>query len=180
MAHSDSPADLWSGWFREYGTRLLLFARQQTRSEADAQDVLQDAIVRVWKAATKNDPAPDPPDLPLLFTAIRHAAIDHGRKTDRRTRREQASEYVVDEDRERVDWFGGRGLEQEERNAALEAALRKLPEKFREVLVLKIWGEQTFAEIAAALDISQNTAASRYRYGMEALRRSLSPAQFTS
>ena len=40
---------------------------------------------------------------------------------------------------------------------------------------MKIWNELTFAEIASALDISQNTAASRYRYGLAALKKSLSP-----
>ena len=40
----------------------------------------------------------------------------------------------------------------------------------REVIALKIEGELTFAQIAEALDISINTAASRYRYALEKLR----------
>ena len=40
----------------------------------------------------------------------------------------------------------------------------------QEVVVLKIWGELTFQEIADTLDISGNTAASRYRYALEKLR----------
>ena len=59
---------------------------------------------------------------------------------------------------------------------ALVAALDRLPEEQREVLVMKIWNELTFAEIASALNISQNTAASRYRYALAALKRNLSPA----
>jgi len=55
----------------------------------------------------------------------------------------------------------------------LQRALQELPEKFSEVIILKIWGEQTFAQIGEALDISLNTAASRYRYGLEALRKHL-------
>ena len=42
---------------------------------------------------------------------------------------------------------------------------------------MKIWGEQTFAEIGEILGISQNTAASRYRYGLEALKRHLGGAR---
>jgi RNA polymerase sigma-70 factor (ECF subfamily) len=41
------------------------------------------------------------------------------------------------------------------------------------VLVLKIWGELTFAHIATQLGISPNTAASRYRYALTALRHEL-------
>ena len=164
-------SQVWKDWFRENGGRLLLFARQQARSEADAEDVLQEAVLRLWKAEGRS--AAGPPDLPLAFTAIRHAAIDQARKTDRRIRREQGSEFVIDDVGGRVDWFGASSLEEQERREMMETALRQLPEKFREVLVQKIWGEQTFAQIAMNLGIPQNTAASRYRYGMEALRKAL-------
>ena len=49
-------------------------------------------------------------------------------------------------------------------------ALAELPVEQAEVVVLKIWHELTFAEIGQILDISPNTAASRYRYGLEKLR----------
>ncbi len=39
---------------------------------------------------------------------------------------------------------------------------------------MKIWNELTFAEIAGVLEISQNTAASRYRYALAALRKNVS------
>lgn len=71
---------------------------------------------------------------------------------------------------ELVAWFE---LPEDDTNRALQVALSKLPEKFREVITLKIWGELTFDQIGKTLDISPNTAASRYRYGMEAMRRSL-------
>jgi RNA polymerase sigma-70 factor (ECF subfamily) len=47
----------------------------------------------------------------------------------------------------------------------------RLPDIYREVITLKIWGELTFAEIAQALEIPANTAASRYRYGLVELRK---------
>jgi RNA polymerase sigma-70 factor (ECF subfamily) len=55
----------------------------------------------------------------------------------------------------------------------LIAALKLLPGEQREVLTLKIWNELTFAEIASALGISQNTAASRYRYALATLKKHL-------
>jgi RNA polymerase sigma-70 factor (ECF subfamily) len=53
----------------------------------------------------------------------------------------------------------------------LEQALRHLPPDQREVIALKIDGELTFAQIAQVLGVSPNTAASRYRYALEKLRR---------
>ena len=57
----------------------------------------------------------------------------------------------------------------------LSEALAGLPEEQRAVVHLKLWEGLTFEEIAAALDISPNTAASRYRYGLDKLRDRLRP-----
>ena len=170
----ESPSKEWKEWFRENGSRLLLFARSQTRSQADASDVLQDAMLRLWKSYCA-DEGGEPPPLPLAYTAIRHAAIDFARRNSRRTKREQNSEYLVTEADPAGDWFGTGSLEDKERAKAIQQAIEKLPDKFREVLTLKIWGDQTFAEIADALDIPLNTAASRYRYALQALRKTLKP-----
>jgi RNA polymerase sigma factor (sigma-70 family) len=53
----------------------------------------------------------------------------------------------------------------------IQDAMTKLPEIYREVITLKVWGDLTFAEIAQSLGIPANTAASRYRYGLEQLRQ---------
>ncbi len=55
----------------------------------------------------------------------------------------------------------------------VQNALAQLPVEQTEAVVLKIWYEMTFAEIGQILDISPNTAASRYRYGLAKLREIL-------
>ena len=154
----------WRDWLTQYGGRLMLFARQQTRCEADAEDVFQAALVRTWKT---HRAAPDAQVVGLTYTNIRRCAIDLGRSNDRRKRREEES---VRERGELIAWFE---LPEDDTSRALQVAMSKVPEKFREVITLKIWGNQTFDEIGKTLEISPNTAASRYRYGMEALRKSL-------
>ena len=63
----------------------------------------------------------------------------------------------------------------DETQSTLAAAVGSLPCDQREVLVLKIWNELTFNEIGSALGISQNTAASRYRYALVNLKKNLQP-----
>ena len=77
-----------------------------------------------------------------------------------------------DEDVYADPWFSSAAAD-EELKQFMEMQLRKLPSKFSEVIVLKIWGEQTFQQIAETLEISQNTVASRYRYGIDLLRKAL-------
>ena len=142
---------------------LLLFARQQTRGEADAQDLVQEALVECWGGR----PDSAPPAAARVYATIRRRAADWGRSQDRRTRREAAACEGVED-----GWFDG-GVEERERNRMLQEAIGELPGDCREVLTLKTWGGLTFAEIAQALGIPANTAASRYRYGLEHLRQVL-------
>ena len=155
---TQTHADDWHSFFSEWGDRLLLFARQQTRSLADAEDVLQEAMVHVWG---KRELFPRI-DSGLLFMQIRRVAIDRARRDKRREKREQ-----VFADAQETDMFKSAGPGN---SLDLEQAVRSLPHEQQEVLVLKIWGDQTYEAIGKALDISPNTAASRYRYGLEQLK----------
>ena len=76
---------------------------------------------------------------------------------------------------ERKNWLAPRPEEDwgRERSEGLAEALARLPDKQRTVIVLKVYEEMTFADIAAVLRISANTAASRYRYGVEKLRQQM-------
>jgi DNA-directed RNA polymerase specialized sigma24 family protein len=51
--------------------------------------------------------------------------------------------------------------------------LAKLPPEQRETVVLKIWNQYTFEEIGGLLEISPNTAAGRYRYGLQKIKAQL-------
>jgi RNA polymerase sigma-70 factor (ECF subfamily) len=171
----------WKAWLHEHGSKLLLFARQQTRSIADAEDVLQDALVKLAKKeADGTFDGGQAAWLPYIYTSIRRCAIDLGRKEDRRGKREEKSERdkIIQKGGVADPWFQSDSADDESR-VYLENGLKKLPEKFASVIILKIWGELTFAEIGKKLDISQNTAASRYRYGLEALKKHLTSAKQT-
>jgi RNA polymerase sigma-70 factor (ECF subfamily) len=168
----------WREWLQAHGPKLLLFARQQTRSHEDAEDVLQDAIVKLVEKI-RNDEFVGGSEAwqPYLYTTIRRLSIDLSRRDDRRKRREDTvgiEEVEANQDAFHP-WFESESSDDETR-AQLEKKLRELPEKFSEVIIMKIWGERTFAEIGETLGISQNTAASRYRYGLEALKKSLGGA----
>jgi RNA polymerase sigma-70 factor (ECF subfamily) len=151
----------WRRWLDDHAPRFLLFARQKSRSEADAQDLVQDAVLEAVQRGGEHQPPP----VALVFATIQRRAIDLARREDRRVAREQATmESATDA------WFDTT-VEERERAGMVQNAMSQLPEIYREVVTLKVWGELTFAEIADVLGIPANTAASRYRYGIEALRK---------
>ncbi len=157
-----APAEAdWRECFERLAPKLLLFARQWVQAAADAEDVVQEAFVRCWRHRSGQIAESQS----LYFAAVRSAALDARRREERRRRRESAVLPASDaipfacemEDREMAD--------------AVQTALRQLPIAQREVLVLRIWGELTFPEIAEVMDVAVDTAASRHRYALAALRK---------
>jgi RNA polymerase sigma-70 factor, ECF subfamily len=153
----------WKVCLSEVGPGLVLFARQWVQSIADAEDIVQEAFVRFWR---RNH---NIANRALLYATVRSIALDRIRRDSRRARREAAAMAETEQSVEPEFSF------ENESQQALVLALSGLPADQREVLVMKIWNDLTFAEIGEALGVSQNTAASRYRYGLAALRKTLPP-----
>ncbi len=151
----------WRQWLNDHASKFLLFARQKARFEADAQDLVQEAVLE----AMSRSASAKPPPVALVMATIHRRAIDSARSDDRRAVRELKVHAGTPE-----AWFDN-AVEQREYSQLIQSAMSQLPEIYREVLTLKVWGELTFAEIADTLDIPANTAASRYRYGLEELRK---------
>ena len=152
----------WEEWLEAHAGKLLLFARQQCRLPADAEDLLQEALVESWTRHA----GPGLPPLPLVYSTIRRRAIDQARSLDRRQSREQASAEMAPE------WFV-EDFDGDDDSRVVQAAMEQLPVDQREVLTLKIWGDLTFRAIAETLGEPLNTVASRYRYALETLRKLL-------
>jgi RNA polymerase sigma-70 factor (ECF subfamily) len=149
------------------GPALVLFARQWTTDCADAEDIVQEAFVRFWRSRHR---AADP--RAYLFACVKTAAMDWARGDRRRTARERLIARGQGDDAVEPPLFTDEPSGPQ-RRAEIEAAMAALPPEQREVLVMKIWGGLTFPQIGSALNIPHNTAASRYRYALEGLRKRL-------
>ncbi len=170
----------WRRCYREVGAKLLLYARQILQSDQftvgqEAEDVVQTAFVRFWRQY----PNAQPEQYGLLFAAVRTAALDALRSSLRRARREASYSLDILDFRDsasvqgrRECWFEASD-DHKLRADRVQQALSTLPEEQREVIVMKVWGDLTFAQIADSLKDSPNTVASRYRLGMNALKRQL-------
>jgi RNA polymerase sigma-70 factor (ECF subfamily) len=154
--------------YDEHAQPLYAFLLNFTRDEADTRDLLQEIFVKLARepkllAGVREERA--------FFIRLAHnAAIDLMR---RRGTRERTKENFA---AEMISPFAPAGDPDEKFfRDELAAALGELPAEQRAVVHLKLWEELTLEEIAAALGISPNTAASRYRYGLDKLRDRLRP-----
>lgn len=155
-------SDHWEDWLDQHGAALVLFAAQWVPSRADAEDVVQEAFVRFWRSRRQvSEPTA------YLYACVKNCALDWIRTRKRQSRREESVA------RREGEQFFEVALENNERRTAIQAALLALPETQREVLVMKIWAGLSFAQIATALEVSADTAASRYRYALAKLHKEL-------
>jgi RNA polymerase sigma-70 factor, ECF subfamily len=149
------PNDNWcERLYDRKAAQMLLYGRALGLSHSEAEDVLQETFIALLKLAE----APAAPDN-YAFRAMRNRALNYRRSLWRRVAREFES----------VRWFE-RDLDETPAEKAAIRCLEKLPPEQREVIVLKIWSEYTFEQIAGLLELSPNTVAGRYRYGLEKLR----------
>jgi len=145
--------------------RLVRFAQTITGNQPDAEDALQGAFSRIAfrPRLLTNADAP----WPYLIRAVRNEAlriIQKRRGVGKETAERGSGEETVESQ-----------MVQEETADSVRRILNSLPQSQYEVVILKHWEDLTFAEIADTLGLSQNTVASRYRYAMEKLQRSLGP-----
>ena len=154
--------------YEERAAQILLYGRSLGLSHSEAEDVLQETFVALMAFAAPSGGAPgQAPEKPLNYClrSFRNRALNYRRGLLRRVAREVECFLTG-------TWFDQGSVESPQEHAAMRC-LERLPKDQREVIVLKLWHDYTFEEIGELLEISPNTAAGRYRYGLQKIRSCL-------
>ena len=154
--------------YDEHAQPLYAFLLNFTRDESDTRDLLQELFVKLARTPELLDEVRD--ERAFLIRLAHNAAIDliRRRGTRERTRENFAADSIS-------PFAPAKDPDEQTFRAELAKALAELPPDQRAVVHLKLWEGLTFEQIANALAIPPNTAASRYRYGLDKLRESLRP-----
>lgn len=151
LAHRGGDVEAFGALYDRYGDRLYFYARSLTGDGEAAEDLVQEAFLRLLRMES---PRPGDRLASFLFTVIRNLAVDarrraavRGRTLQARPADEGAPDLAID----------------------VEELLRTLPADQREVVLLKVYGGLTFAEISEVTTHKLPTIASRFRYALEKL-----------
>ena len=158
------PDDALRAAYDAHGAELYRFARRSLGDANLAEDAVQEAFLRAWRASATYDPA-RASQRTWLFAIVRNVVIDFARA--RRARPPLASGRPSPE-----------GAADDELDRALtawqvESALAELDDDHRRVLVEVHWRGRPYDEVADDLGIPAGTVKSRVYYGLRAMRTNL-------
>lgn len=163
----DGDAAALDALIKRYWDVVVAYARQILGDPAAAADTAQQTFIKVWQR--REQWAPTGSVAAYIFRITRNAALN-----ERRARRVR----VVCAENPRANtiatpWTPLQTLEEKDLRAGLEAALRLLPERRKEVFILARFQRLTYDEIAALMGISPQTVANQMSAALADLRRHL-------
>jgi RNA polymerase sigma-70 factor (ECF subfamily) len=178
-AYLKGQADAFGVLFQRHKSGVFFVVRNYFPNRERAEEVFQEDFLKLLERLEHFDGSGS--FRGWLYTLCRNHCIDRLRQQKRRPETPESAWVSEDEDGNAtpVARAAAEAMPADERAydrelaEHLETAIQKLPEEQRETFLLKERGGLTFEEIAELMGTSVNTAKSRMRYALEALRRSL-------
>lgn len=168
IAGKDASFEILLGRYRD---RVFSYIAYTVKDGELANDIFQDTFIKVIKTLKKGNYNDEGKFLPWVMRIAHNLIIDHFRRNNRIP--------VLENDRE-SDQF--RKISSDELNIEksmikgqihreVKELVKLLPKEQRQVLIMRIYCEMSFKEIAEQSNISINTALGRMRYALINLRR---------
>lgn len=149
--------------FDTYYEKLYLFAEKYIYDSDKAHDIVQDVFLKIWENAERLELTSSIQH--YLFASVRNGCLNYLKslQIEDRNNRKYAEAYIESQNVDMVD--------DEELLACVRQVLDELPEKCREVCLLRFVEGYKYAEIAARLDMNENTVKAQLHRGMERLKQ---------
>ena len=149
--------------FDTYYEKLYLFAEKYIYDSDKAHDIVQDVFLKIWENAERLELTSSIQH--YLFASVRNGCLNYLKslQIEDRNNRKYAEAYIESQNVDMVD--------DEDLLARVRQVLDELPEKCREVCLLRFVEGYKYAEIAARLDMNENTVKAQLHRGMERLKQ---------
>ena len=151
--------------------RIYSFIFSKVMDREITEDVFQDTFIKVIRTLKRGKYNEEGKFLPWVMRIAHNLVIDHFRRNKRMPKFNSRNDFDIFD----VISDGEESMEYEMITSQLHQDVRRLveelPEDQREVLTMRIYKEMSFKEIAAATDVSINTALGRMRYALINLRK---------
>ena len=144
-----------------HGYALLAYTRRRLSDKRDAEEAVQEVLVRAWRYSSSYDPGRGT-ERTWLFGIARNVVTDRLSKQQLRLVKDDGDRGSIDEDLERLA-----------ESSVVSDALNLLTPEHRHAIVASYYHGKTSTQIAAESGLAPGTVKSRIFYGLRALRDSL-------
>jgi len=152
-------------------SRIFSYVQQMVRDRELANDIFQSVFLKALETLNGGRYQEEGKFLPWLMRIAHNQCIDHFRRDKRMPMLNSTDERDVFEYLDLREENAQDRMMRRQTYETMRKMVAHLPEEQREVLVMRIYGDLSFREIADATGVSINTALGRMRYALANLRR---------
>jgi RNA polymerase sigma-70 factor (ECF subfamily) len=151
--------------------RIFSFVLSKVLDREIAEDIFQDTFIKVINTLKKGKYNEEGKFLPWVMRIAHNLVIDHFRRTKRIPKFRNTDEFdiftVISDEVLNVE----KQLIKDQILDDIRGLIVELPEDQKEVLIMRMYKDMSFKEIAENTDVSINTALGRMRYALINLRK---------
>ena len=154
-----------------HNQKIISFIYSKVLDRDVAEDIFQDTFIKVIKTLKRGSYSEEGKFLPWVMRIAHNLIIDHFRKNKRMPKFEGSEDFnifsVIKDDKLNIE----KQMIKDQIDSDLTYLIDELPDDQREVLIMRIYKDMSFKEIAENTDVSINTALGRMRYALINLRK---------
>ena len=154
-----------------HNQKILSFIYSKVLNRDVAEDIFQDTFIKVIKTLKRGSYSEEGKFLPWVMRIAHNLIIDYFRKNKRMPKFEGSEDFnifsVIKDEKLNVE----KQIIKDQIDSDLSLLIEELPDDQREVLIMRIYKDMSFKEIAENTGVSINTALGRMRYALINLRK---------
>lgn len=159
--------------------RIYNFINSKVQDPDTAEDLFQDTFIKVIRTVKGGHYNEEGKFLPWVMRIAHNIVIDYFRKSNRMPRVKNTEEFdvfqLLPDGAQNAEYT----LVQEQIVQDLQNLVQELPEDQKEVLIMRMYRDMSFKEIAENTNVSINTALGRMRYAIINLRKLIAENQIS-
>lgn len=151
--------------------RVYSFIYSKVMDKDITEDVFQDTFMKVIRTLKRGKYNEEGKFLPWVMRIAHNLVIDHFRKNKRMPKFQTSKDFDIFDVISDGEMSKENELINEQVHDDVRRLIEELPEDQREVLIMRMYKDMSFKEIADATNVSINTALGRMRYALINLRK---------
>ena len=162
---------------RKHKSRIYNFIFSKVLNRDIAEDIFQDTFIKVIKTLKRGIYNEEGKFLPWIMRIAHNLVIDHFRRNNRIPKFESNNDYDIFQNLSDSSLNAEKSIIKDQVSSDLQVLVEELPSDQKDVVIMRLYRDMSFKEIAENTGVSINTALGRMRYAIINLRKMINDNQ---